>query len=94
MARKTIHFLTLIIRNDKNMTHKFTGFNNPIKYSAYFVFLFRQTVYVKYINIYFVAIAKRKLNPVINMKRYEQVSEVGEIKWMDIEQMWTCSQTT
>ena len=42
---------------------------------------------VRYINVYFAAIARRALRPTVNLKVLDQAAEVAEVRWLDIEQI-------
>ena len=42
---------------------------------------------IHYNYIYYVAVARRALEPHINLRTLDQVSEISEVRWMDIEQI-------
>jgi 8-oxo-dGTP pyrophosphatase MutT (NUDIX family) len=42
---------------------------------------------VRYVNVYYVAVARRDLPVGIDLRDLDQVSEVSEVRWMDIEQI-------
>ena len=42
---------------------------------------------VRYVNVYYIAIARRRLTPYIDLKSLDQVAEIFEVRWMDIEQI-------
>ena len=42
---------------------------------------------VRYVNIYYVALARRELEVGVDFRNLEQVSEVSEVRWLDIEQI-------
>lgn len=41
----------------------------------------------RYVNIYYVAITRRKFNVGIDFSKIGQISEISEVKWMDIEKI-------
>lgn len=42
---------------------------------------------VRYVNVYYVAIARRPLEPRLDLRTLDQVVEVSEVRWMDVEQI-------
>lgn len=42
---------------------------------------------VRYVNVYYVAVARRTLRPSLDLRALVQAAEVSEVRWMDIEQM-------
>lgn len=42
---------------------------------------------VRYVNVYYVAVARRELTVGVDFRDLDQVSEVSEVRWMDIEQI-------
>lgn len=42
---------------------------------------------VRYVNVYYVAVARRDLHVGIDLRDLDQISEVSEVRWMSIEQI-------
>jgi len=40
---------------------------------------------IKYVNIYYLGLAKHNINPSINLGSIEQIREVSDVRWMNIE---------
>lgn len=39
---------------------------------------------VKYTNIYFIALATTNINPIVDFRSNDQINEIGDIRWMNI----------
>lgn len=42
---------------------------------------------IQYVNVYYVALARRPLAPAVDLRRLDQAAEVAEVRWFDIEQL-------
>jgi len=42
---------------------------------------------VRYVTLYYAAIARRFIQPCVDLRTLDQVAEVSEVRWMDIEQI-------
>lgn len=42
---------------------------------------------IRYVNVYYVALARRPLAPAVDLRRLDQAAEVAEVRWFDIEQL-------
>ena len=42
---------------------------------------------IRYVNVFYVALARRDLAPSVDLRRLDQAAEVAEVRWFDIEQI-------
>jgi 8-oxo-dGTP pyrophosphatase MutT (NUDIX family) len=42
---------------------------------------------IRYVNVFYVALARRDLAPSVDLRHLDQAAEVAEVRWLDIEQI-------